>query len=129
MVKRHKSIGKIEIFKTTAKDRKAIAEAMGPYFPRPIYGYTINTADDGREVISLIEGPMYQSNPLDPKYCVMAPDGYQQETCHNYNFGTLKELREESYATRCEGGLDGCDCDKLSEDRLGVWPFTLEAQA
>tara|TARA_R110000824_G_scaffold121841_2_gene278273 strand:+ start:108 stop:485 length:378 start_codon:yes stop_codon:yes gene_type:complete len=118
-----------KIFKTTAADRAAIGEALGPYFPSPIYGYVINTADDGREVISLIEGPMYKSSDSDPKYCVLSPNGYQQETCHNLNFWTLAEIKGHSYANRCEGDLDSCDCDTMPEDRLGKWPFTLEAQA
>lgn len=124
-----------KIFKTTAADRAAIREAMGPYFPSPIYGYVINTADDGREVISLIEGPMDKSIDSDPKYCVHSPDGYQQETCHSKNFWTLAEIKGHSYAERCLdsdsgpfGSCDASECDKLPEDRIGKWPFTLEAQ-
>ena len=117
-----------KLFKATDKDRAAIAEAMGPYFPRPICGYVVSTADDGKEVISLIEGPMYRSSASDPKYCVMAPAGYQQEDCHNFNFWTMAELKAEVYAARCNG-VDACDCTNLAEDKVGVWPFALEAQA
>ena len=121
-------MAKVAIFKATDKDRAAIAEAMGPYFPRPIYGYVVGDADDGREVISLIEGPMYKSSDSDPKYCVLSPDGYQQETCHSFNFWTMAELKAEVYAARCDG-VDGCDCASLAEDKVGVWPFALETQS